>query len=192
MRGEPIKELQNGVEQFFTSIRADEVASSSAEISIITFGGDVEVALDFRSIENQIVPNLEASGLTPMGEAVDRALDILSQRKQEYRNAGVDYYQPWLVLMSDGYPTDDITIASQRVSKLVEDRKLTVFPIGIGEGADMEALKALGGGRAPLRLKGLNFGAFFQWLSRSVARVSQSTPGERVPLPSDLDSWAEI
>ena len=126
-----------------------------------------------------------------MGEAVMTALDLLENRKEEYRNAGVDYYQPWMVLMTDGIPTDDITEASYRIGSLVENRKLTVFPIGIGD-ADMEVLAKLGGGRKPLKLQGLRFAEFFTWLSRSVTRVSQSIPGEKVQLPEGLESWAEL
>ena len=31
-----------------------------------------------------------------MGEGVTLALDLLKKRKQEYKDKGVDYYQPWL------------------------------------------------------------------------------------------------
>ncbi len=42
-----------------------------------------------------------------MGAGVEQALNILEKRKAEYSSKGVDYYQPWMVLMTDGYPTDD-------------------------------------------------------------------------------------
>ncbi|BDY11971.1 vWA domain-containing protein [Hydrogenimonas cancrithermarum] len=191
MMGAPIAELQKGVETFFEAILCDEVARSSAEIAIVTFGGTVSAPLDFRSIENQKIPLLKAGGMTPMGQAVETALDLLEARKEEYRNAGVDYYQPWMVLMTDGVPTDDISGAENRIVELVEGRHLTVFPIAIGD-ADTEELSRLGGGRRPLRLQGLKFGEFFAWLSRSVAKVSQSIPGERVQLPEGLETWAQL
>jgi uncharacterized protein YegL len=191
MRGEPIAELQRGVETFFEAVCADEIARTSAETAIVTFGTYAETLLDFRSVESQEVPRLSASGTTSMGEGVLLALDLLEARKAEYREAGVDYYQPWLVLMTDGYPTDDITEAAERITKLVEARKLSVFPIAIGN-ADTSVLARLGGGRPPLKLQGLKFDAFFNWLSRSVSRVSQSTPGERVALPGGLEAWAQL
>jgi uncharacterized protein YegL len=191
MSGTPIAELQKGVETFFTAVNEDEIARTSVESAIVTFGTRVSTLLDFRSIENQEVPRLFASGVTSMGEGVMHALDLLERRKEEYREAGVDYYQPWLVLMTDGYPTDDITAASERIAELVEGRKLSVFPIAIG-GADTSVLARLGGGRVPLKLQGLKFSDFFQWLSRSVSRVSQSTPGESVTLDGGLDSWAQL
>ncbi|WP_456449728.1 vWA domain-containing protein [Hydrogenimonas sp.] len=191
MTGAPIAELQRGVETFFESVLSDDVARGSAEVAIVTFGGEVAAPLDFRAVENQRIPVLEAGGMTPMGQAVETALGMLEARKSEYRNAGVDYYQPWMVLMTDGIPTDDISDASRRISELAESRKITVFPIAIGD-ADTEVLERLGGGRKPLRLQGLRFAEFFTWLSRSVAKVSQSIPGERVELPEGLESWAAL
>jgi uncharacterized protein YegL len=191
MSGEPIAELQRGVETFFEAIKSDEVARTSAEIAIVTFDSSVRTLLDFRSIDTQEVPTLYANGTTSMGEGVLEALRLLEERKTSYQAAGVDYYQPWLVLMSDGYPTDDITEASEAITQLAEKRKISVFPIAIGN-ADTAVLSRLGGGRPALRLQGLKFQEFFVWLSKSVARVSQSTPGERINLPEGIDAWAQL
>ena len=191
MRGAPIEELQHGVELFFDALKADEIAATSAEVSIVTFGSDVKTVLDFRAIDAQEVPTLKASGLTSMGEGVEHGLDLLERRKAQYSEAGVDYYQPWLVVMGDGYPTDDITTAVEKIERLTEDRRLTVFPIAIGS-ADTHVLSRLGGGRPALKLQGLKFDAFFAWLSKSVSRVSQSTPGESISLPEGLETWAQL
>lgn len=193
MSGKPINELNEGVGMFFNAIKNDEVAKHSAEISIITFGNRAEMLLDFASIDSQEVPQLSANGSTPMGEAVTLAIDKLQRRKNEYSNAGVDYYQPWVVLMTDGKPTDDIQQAAKKTVNLIENKKLTIFPIGIGKNADMIALEEFSPKRKPLRLKGLNFSDFFEWLSMSVSRVSQSIPGEKVKLDTEkINDWAEI
>lgn len=193
MSGAPIQELQEGVKMFFDAIRQDEVAQYSAEISIVIFGGVARKVLDFLAIGRQEVPDLFADGGTPMGEAVVLALDLLEARKTEYRNAGVDYYQPWMVLMTDGQPTDSIDLASSRINELVQAKKLTVFPIAIGEGAGTTELSRLSPGRPPMKLKGLSFREFFLWLSRSVSRVSQSTPGESVKLDTDgIKAWGQV
>lgn len=130
-----------------------------------------------------------------MGEAVNLSLDMLEERKKEYRQNGVDYYQPWLVLMSDGAPNGDpneLDRAIKRVNDLVASKKLVVFAIGVGEYADMDVLAKFSPNRRPLRLQGLKFREFFVWLSQSVVAVSQSTPGESVKLPTNLDDWAEL
>lgn len=193
MAGAKIEQLNHGVQLFFDAIREDDVAQHAAEIAIVTFGGTVELLLDFASINRQEVPTLSAYGGTPMGAGVNLALDQLESRKQEYAEAGIEYYQPWLVLMTDGAPTDSIDAAARRVTGLVEQRRLSLFPIGIGEDADMERLRQFSSSRPPLHLQGLKFSEFFEWLSKSVSRVSQSIPGESVPLDVDgLAGWAEV
>lgn len=197
MTGEPIRELNEGVRTFYQAINDDEIARFSAEICIVTFG-PVSLEADFATLDTRPQPPvLMAEGNTPMGEAVQLALDSLEERKAAYRASGVDYYQPWLVLMTDGYPYGgsqavlDQQIA--RVSSMVESRKLTVFPIGIGSKADMNVLAKFSPGRSPLRLQGLKFTDFFSWLSKSVSRVSQSTPGDKVSLDVEgIRGWAEL
>lgn len=193
MSGAPIAELNEGVRLLFEAIRADEVAQYAAEICLVTFGESVTKAVEFMSIERQTVPTLSAAGATPMGEGVRLGLDLLEARKEDYKRAGVDYFQPWLVVMTDGEPTDDISAAASRIESLVSSKKLTVFPIGIGSGANMAKLGTLSPSRPPLRLQGLNFKEFFLWLSRSVSRVSQSTPGEAVELDvPGIQAWGKI
>ena len=197
MEGKRCEELRKGVEKFYNSIKADEVAVNSAEVCIVTFGGRPKCITNFRTL-SQIteLPSFEVRGETPLGEAVNLALDKLEERKQEYRDSGVDYFQPWLVIMTDGYATgaqSEYDRAVMRISKLVEGRKLTVFPIGIGSGADMEGLNKLSPKRAALKLRGLNFKDFFEWLSQSVCRVSQSVVGEKITLDVEaIKSWSEL
>lgn len=196
MMGEPVRELNEGVKTFYQAINDDEIARFSAEICIVTFG-PASLEADFATLDTRPQPPvLTASGNTPMGEAVQLALDSLEERKAAYRASGVDYYQPWLVLMTDGKPNGNNFVLQQqitRVADMVERKKLTVFPIGIGSDADMNVLAKFSPGRSPLRLQGLKFSDFFSWLSKSVSRVSQSTPGDKVTLDVDgIRGWAEL
>ena len=131
-----------------------------------------------------------------MGEAVNLALDLLEHRKEEYKEKGVDYYQPWLVLMTDGEPNGDkveLSRAINRTSNLVNEKKLTVFPIGIGTEADINVLSQFSPNRQPLKLQGLKFREFFAWLSKSVSNTSQSFGGKSVNLDVDgIKGWSEL
>lgn len=194
-----IDELTQGVKTFYDELRADEVAQYSAEVCIVTFGGaKPELKLDFANIERQPeIPRLLADGDTPIGEAVNLALDCLEKRKQEYKNSGVDYFQPWLVLMTDGAPEGsnpvELERAIRRTAELVNSKKLTVFSIGIGSDADMGTLARFSPKRTPLRLKDMRFKEFFQWLSASVVRVSMSMPGEDIQLDvTQITGWGEL
>lgn len=198
MDGMPINELNEGVRLFYETIHEDEIAQYSAEVSIVTFGGQAAQCIaNFASLEIQTnAPTLSADGLTPMGEGVNLALDLLEQRKQEYKDKGVDYYQPWLVIMTDGEPNGDATELDRAINRTVDfvnQKKLTVFPIGIGSDADMEVLAKFSPKRPPLKLQGLKFREFFAWLSKSVSKTSQSIPGESVKLDVEgIKGWGNL
>lgn len=195
MTGPPINELNGGVGLFFEALRADPIASASAEVAIVTFSDSPQLVVDFQGLDKiGQAPSLSASGSTDLGGGVTMALDALEARKREYQAAGVDYFQPWLVLMTDGAPTTTAhQQAAPRVCQLEGQGKLVVFPIGIGDGADMSVLAQFSKKKSPLRLQGLNFRQFFEWLSKSVVRVSQSRPGEKVQLDTEgIKGWAEL
>ena len=199
-----IDELNHGLRQFYEELKADEVALYAAEICIVTFGGnEPELIMDFANLERQSdLPTLQANGATPMGEAINLALDRLEQRKQEYRDKGVDYYQPWLVLMTDGEnngSSAEFERASARTVELINTKKLTIFPLAISsddaytEQQVMQTLRRFSPNRDPLKLGRTKFSQFFQWLSQSVARTSVSVPGEKVQLDLDgIKGWAEF
>jgi uncharacterized protein YegL len=191
MHGEPIRELASGVELFLEQVGADPDASASCDLAFVSLGAKVRVLRPFGLARaGGLASCLEAEGPTPMGEGVSLALDLLEHRKALYRSRGVRYFQPWLVLMTDGQPSDDTRRIEQRVSGAVEQRRLTVFPVAIGPSADLARLRAIAGGVDPVRLKGLDFRAFFRWLSASMSATSRSRPGLGVRMPSPFE-WIE-
>lgn len=191
MSGEPIAQLNAGAQLFIDEVKRDDLARWSVDLTVFTAGSTVDCLLDFTGIEqiDGIAP-MTSSGTTPLGEATRQALSRLEARKAEYRHAGVPYYQPWLVIISDGAPTDIWQDAAQRACQLSADGKLVSLPIGVS-GADMAVLSAFSS-KPAVTLDGLKFREFFLWLSASMARVSASTSSDAaVQLPS-IDSWGSI
>lgn len=198
MMGDPIRELVAGVNQFYEAIDEDDDAHDAAEVCIVEFNSGAKVIQEFASVERlQRISSIAATGATSMGEGVNLALDTLEARKKLYNDSGVLYYQPWLVLMTDGGPNGSVSElekAITRVTEMIGGQKLTIFPIGIGSGADMNVLARFSPTKPPLRLQGLSFKEFFEWLSKSVSRVSQSSPGQAPPKLDiqGLAGWAEL
>ncbi len=192
MGGTPISELNGGLTVYKDELAADALASKRVEVAIVTFGGRVETVCDFTTAEQFVPPALSVSGDTPMGAAINRAIDMLHERKQVYRTNGIAFYRPWIFLITDGAPTDDWKSAAQRVHEGESAKAFSFFAVGV-EGANFDTLKQIAT-REPLRLKGLRFRDLFQWLSNSQQSVSRSTPGEDVPLsnPTAPDGWASI
>jgi len=139
-----------------------------------------------------------------MGAALNLALDQLAQQKQAYKQTGLEYYRPWLFVLTDGEPTDGpvFTAAAARVREAEAARGVSVFGIGVGAGANLARLKELSAQRVPVKLDGLSFREFFSWLSASLSAASASNAfgssdtgvaraeaAEQIPLPP-ADSWA--
>jgi uncharacterized protein YegL len=187
MGGNPIRELHKGVEYFYKAIKSDEIARYSVELAIVTYGNNANLILDFANIDRQKIPNLIAGGHDVMGAGVNLSLDLLERRKQEYSSKGVDYYQPWLVLMGDGGSTDNIQLAVSRVKELKKSKKLTLFSVAIGDYADKNILRQFStmNNNMVLKVKSPEyFKEFFEWLSQSVLVASQSVPGDKPTLPN--------
>lgn len=197
MSGRPIQELNEGLREFAQALKGDRLASLRVELAIVSFGGTVQV-LDGRSggpaastdpgaafitADEFQPPTLSAGGETPMGEAARRGLAMLRERKESYKRNAIDYFRPWLFLITDGQPTDSGWESAADDVKEEEARKgVSFYAVGV-EGADMRKLARFSAQRPPLKLKGLAFRDLFQWLSKSLSAVSQSRPGEQVPLP---------
>lgn len=191
MQGEKIRELNAGLVDFAAQLRADAMASKRVEIAIVTFG-PVNVAQPFVTADSFFAPELEASGNTPMGEAVVRAVDLIAERKRSYRVNGIGYYRPWIFMISDGAPTDDTRRAADVVKLGEANKSFMFYSVGVS-GADMNALARIAV-RQPLRLKGLSFGKLFVWLSHSLSSVSRSQTSDTPALenPTGPNGWAFV
>jgi len=192
MAGEKIKELNKGIKVFYDAVMSCEEAKFAVDLNIVSFGKDgVKTLLEFDMITNQTLPQLTADNLTPLGEGIKTSLLNLDRRKNEYKQNGNDYYQPWLIIMTDGWPTDDYENVAFDTRQRVLNGKLSVFPIAIGE-ADTNVIEEFSPKRKCLRLKGLNFVEFFEWLSKSVISLSQSSTDEDVNLDPSFSTWAKL
>jgi uncharacterized protein YegL len=189
MDGEPISELQSGLELFAHELKNDDDASQKVQMLVIKCGGNADIIGDWIDAENFIPPALEANGGTPLGQAVRLASDEIEARKETYRNNGISYLKPWLFIISDGVPTDNYKgDAADLVSK-EKAGKFTTFPIAV-EGADLSIMAEFAV-RPPQKLQGTEFKKLFQWISASVRVGSQKADdSEKITLPS-VD-WAEV
>jgi uncharacterized protein YegL len=191
MCGEKIRELNAGLVEFALQLRADAMASKRVEVAIVTFG-PVKVVQPFVTADSFVAPELAASGNTPVGAAVLSAADLIARRKRSYRENGIGYYRPWIFMISDGEPTDDVRRARDVIEQSERVKSFMFYSVGVA-GADMHALARLSV-RQPLRLKGLAFNKLFVWLSHSLSAVSRSQISDTPALenPASPSGWAMV
>lgn len=193
MSGKPIDALNEGLQRFQDEIQKDELAARRCDIAVVTFSTEVKVVQDFVTGSSFEAPRLGVEGLTYMGTGIQKALDIVEDRKAVYRQNGVDLYRPWVIMITDGAPqgedASEIQVATDRVRQAEGGRHASFWAVGV-EGADMEVLKSVSV-KPPMKLAGLQFQELFQWLSDSLSARSSSGIGDQVELPP-TDSWGMV
>jgi uncharacterized protein YegL len=199
MDGEKIAQLNHGLQVFKEEISRDELASKRVDLAVVSFGQSVRVIQPFSSINDFEAAPLTASGSTPLGEAILQAADMIERRKGEYKTQGIDYYRPWIFLITDGAPTD-MQVGDSTWNQVVEkvhdgeaSKKFMFFAVAVQD-ADTQILAQISpSNRPPVRLVGTKFKEMFQWLSKSQSKVSSSKVGENVALESPIAAgWGEI
>ena len=182
MQGEPIRQLNMGLQNFLSSIKANDDTRSATDIAIITFGSSVDIVMPFGKISKEKnLPEISAStSLTPIGEGVLTALELLNARKQGYRELGIKYFQPWIVVITDGAPMGPNAMANYKTAveacnELEKNDKLVVFNIGVGSAVDYDLLKQLSIKRPePISVASAEFGKLFEFLGSSSSSVVSS------------------
>jgi uncharacterized protein YegL len=177
MNGDPVAELNRGFETFCGELKDDPLAKKRTEVAVITFGGTAQLVTPFMEARQLEPQHFTASGGTPMGSAINLALDEVQAQKAAYKQAGLEYFRPWIFLLSDGAPTDGqvFDAAVDRIKQVEAAKGVTVFAVGVGDLADLAQLQRVSPSRQPLMLNGYKFTEMFQWLSASMQVVSDSS-----------------
>ena len=104
----------------------------------------------------------------------------------------IDYFRPWLYLITDGEPTDCQEVddaMTRRLKGADSEKRIAAISVG-AEGAIMDMF-ARTSPRRPLMLKGLDFSSMFVWLPQALSHVSRSRTDDETTLDVDgLHDWA--
>lgn len=200
MQGEPIAALERGFAAFTSYLRNEALASKRVEVAVVTFGSVATVLVPMQEARTLQPVQFTASGTTNLAAGIHLALDILEDRKHAYKVAGLQYYRPWILALTDGKPNlDGFDSAVARLNAAESARGVTVFAVGAGPKVDYRQLGRLSLQRSPAPLEGLRYAELFEWLSASLSNVSNSSEfgrddaalgsmNDRVPLPP-VSGW---
>jgi len=190
-----IAELNAGIAALEAELRSDDTALVRVQLGIVCVGGpsgDADIMMDWTDATDFTAFTLHADNTTPLGKGIRIALQMIEQGKQNLRAAGISYTRPWMMVISDGEPTDsdDVWSAAVNECRAAEaGKRVEVFSIGV-EGANLSKLAEFGS-KPPLMLSGMKFKELFIWLSASLSAASKSRPGDALQLPS-TDPWRSV
>jgi uncharacterized protein YegL len=197
MEGEKISELNLALREMLSSFKNTEGIRGKFQLSVIAFGGGVNVVQPLADMDTVSLTELLANGNTPMGEA----LSVLCNQIEDRNIVSSRAYAPVIVLISDGQPTDGPDNSDYRnwgpLRKLHEGErsaKCLRFAMGIGADADTEMLKAFikNPERPVYKSKDASgISKFFRWVTMTtVARMNSMNPNDISivsPIPASDD-----
>lgn len=186
MNGEPIVAVNAGLQALLGSLRTNPYALDSVHISITTFDSRIQVVLPMTAVVDVILPEITCpqSGATLLGEALEHICDQVANDVRKSTDTVKGDWKPMLVVLTDGKPTD--TLAYTEVIPRVKAAGFaTVVACAAGPKADPTQLKRLTEHVVSLdTMDAASFGKFFQWVSETVSKDSQSRgAGSSVALP---------
>jgi len=179
-----IAQLNQALQIFEKTIKANETLRQQLILSVIGFGSQVDILCDWTQGDEFSAPQLVAAGKTSMGAAMRAAHEAVEDLRGKLKASGVPYTRPWILLMSDGGPTDDWQAAAAESRGRCEAKRAVVWPFGVS-GANAKALHAFA--RPDMSVYMLDdttdFSAIFEWLGSSLGALANSAGGGALQLP---------
>ena len=195
MAGEPARLLNEAVNKFKNNMMEDITVARKIDIAVVQFNHMAQ-SYPFQNAESWQPPIIQPEGGTCLSFALNIAMDMVSQRKDDYRMNGISHHRPWIVLLTDGYPQHDsdaeIDAVGERIRDSHDQKQFNLFAITCGD-ANESAItlirdKITPPGRPPKKTTEANFSELFQWLSNSMTSVSRSSPSDQIVL-EDTSGW---
>ena len=187
MMGAKINELNLALRHMISEFQNVDEIRGKFQLSIITFGPDVQVSQPLADVEDVQLTELSAGGRTPMGAAFETVSAMIEDKSVVSSRS----YTPTIVLVSDGVPTDcpekyhsigDYSkwAALNKLKNGERSRKCQCLALAIGNDADVNMLREfIGNADTPLikahNVQGIS--KFFKWVTMStIARMSSVNP----------------
>lgn len=194
-----IAELNDALRDWITDAAADPALRERLEIAIVTFDSEVRVlrltdapglsGSAFAPVETVTPPQLCASGLTLMLQALETAVRLATERSRELTAANIPSRRPLVWLVTDGAPSDadgqpvpdaEVTAAAARLRDAARATPASpgclCYAIGVG-GADMRTLNTLAPGGA-MPLGDFGYRRILRLVSESASRQQAGPPDD--------------
>lgn len=192
MAGERIELVSDALRRFIDYLDSIESPNVAPLVSLIAFGDAARVVVPLSPIDEiKQLPTIQACGSRNLGEA----LHLLAKLVADDRNISKRSLHPVIIVISDGYPTDDWQSGLAALNNTPAGSKATKLCLAFTHDADYTVLRAIGTqGVLPMAKENdlTAVGNFFRWVSGSVSGIARAEDSEEEsvslpPLPQGLD-----
>lgn len=183
--GGKVETLNNAIRESIPHIREiAREAEGSIKVHALTFSTGARWIYNHVDIENFIWEDVKTKGVTDMGRGFEVLAESLETGFEKARG-----YQPVMILLSDGLPTDDYEAGLKKLTDTYWGSKALRIAIAIGGDTDMDVLQdfigdSFRGELKPLLAKNaIELRNYIRWASTAVSQASINPSVGKVPLP---------
>lgn len=175
MAGDRIGAVNHAIQECIEPMREEAAGNPNAQLYIHTLkfaSGASWVTAEPVPIEEFAWEDVEANGITDMGKAFELLAGQLSMPPMPDRSL-----PPVIVLLTDGYPTDDWKRPLEKLLKMPWGKKAVKVAIAIGKDAERSVLEAFTGNPEAVLDAGNPevLTHFIKWASTVASAVSNPT-----------------
>lgn len=174
-----LSKMKDGLDDLIDEIRHSNQLKDCIEMYVATCGGKVTEVVGFANLRRQeaILEQLQLLPYGPckMAEAITQALDKLEERisVMQDEDTNVDFYCPWMIILSDGRFRDDMTAVRERLQDMIDRERIQVYVRGVSEAAILDNLRSIAGDVKVLD----SVNGFFKDVFVSIKKSEYSVPG---------------
>ena len=171
MHGEAIEAVRNGLQVMLSALMQDPYALETAYLSVIAFDSSARQLTPLTELTSFQLPNLQANGMTAMGEALSLLADCIQREVVKGSAEQKGDWKPVVFLLTDGAPTDDL---DRGINAIRQVKTGTFVACAAGPGADTGTLKRITETVVSLdTANSSTLKSFFKWVSASISVSSQ-------------------
>ena len=171
------KQFLTDLSKFVIDINSDNIARSALDMAVIQFSDSF---CEVENLADAINTSMAAQSTwvqAGYSAPIKAALRMTEEHSREYAQS----YKPWVIMVTSGEPSDDITAIVSEVQSLQRADKLRFMALGVLD-YNTAVLKSLTD--VVFRQKGTDFTSFFEWLSKCLGVIVRTAPREKAQLPN--------
>ena len=165
-KNRPIQQIN----KYFQSIHErfkDYPEIDTIDVAVVGFNSRAITIRNFNPLSRKNHIELLPDGCSAMGQGIMLSLDNVREERCFYQENGIRFYKPWIIMLTDGSSSDDITVAKKFILEDQNKNKLRFIAAGI-TGCDRNQLSELTKMSLFIDLTQVSLDIFFDWVTKVV------------------------
>ncbi len=165
--------------------------ASKVQLCVVAFANKTEIVSGFKAVDATPFTVTGSEEQPDLDTALRKCADLFNAQIETYREKGISYYLPELLLISSGVTTTDITETANRLRNAQNSKYLSLMPFKIGEAPAIELEKLTESGRV-YTIEHKDFSKLFDCMKSGIELLSASSAAACNSLESQMVGWEQF